>query len=76
MDRLTAYIMAGNRNQRINRKTTLGLDYMETLDHILEVHPRRFDVDRLDGILQEIISGPLSEGVLPDIRTAMRVYGK
>ncbi len=75
MDRLTAYILAGNRNQRINKRTTLGLDYMQTLDHILEVHPQNFDVDKLDGILQDIISGSFSEGLLPDIRLAMKLHG-
>ncbi len=75
MDRLTAYIMAGNRNQRINRKTTLGLDYMTTLDHILEAHPQKFDVDKLDRLLQDIISGSFSKGLLPDIRLAMKLHG-
>ncbi len=74
--RIENYIIAGNKNKRISLQTVLGLRYMHVLDQVLSYHVRKFDVDKLDKILQEIMSGPLTDGIMNDIKLAMRLYGE
>lgn len=75
--RVTNYILAAHMNRNQISAAAYGKGIMDTLDHVVSYSGRKFDMDRLDKILCDIIASPiLSESTMKDVRLAMRMYGE